>query len=173
MPLRSDEWDRRRGPEAYLDTVLSIWAERRVTSTAVLTGDSMAPALRHGDRLVIQHGNEKLRIGDVIVYAHDGKTVAHRLVRRVRCPDGERRLLAKGDRSAFWDPAIHRDQVLGKVVAIRGPKGDRPLTSPRWIVANYVLAGCSRLRVVFARFRRAIPFVGLEQQHDAPEGDIR
>lgn len=156
MPSRSSGSDGGRGAETYLDVVMSIWAERGSTTTSVLTGNSMAPFLWHGDQVVIEHGTTDLRLGDVIVYTKDGKVLAHRLVGRRRSRDGEPVLLTKGDRSRVLDPAIRHSQVIGKVIEVRGTTGHRRLTSPFWMIANYLLAGLSRLRVAFARPQRAV-----------------
>jgi signal peptidase I len=130
--------------EPYLDAVLSIWSERRERTSSKLSGDSMAPLLRQGDVLLIEHGSESIRVGDILVFRGPDRLLAHRLVCRRGVGRGEV-LLAKGDRCRAFDPPIMRDEIIGKIVEVTGSSGHLRLTSRFWMVANYCLAALSRV----------------------------
>jgi len=93
--------------EVLLRHILRFRGEAVIT----LTGISMEPLLREGDRIRIVKSEYK--IGDILVFPYKNNTLlAHRLV-------GERagRLLCKGD-NAFRVEDIEPDAVLGKVTAV-------------------------------------------------------
>ncbi len=143
------------GAEAYLDTVLSIWAERGERTRCPLAGSSMAPLLQDGDILVVEHGNGDLRLGDVIVFRAGGRIKAHRLLRRRRAADGGLSYLTKGDASVGYDAPVPAEQVIGRVVEVHGPNRHRRLESPFWILVNYLIATQAAARAVLARAWRA------------------
>ena len=132
------------GAETYLPAVLTIWGERGEETTCPVSGDSMAPIVRHGDLVIIRHGERKLRRGDIVLLRQGGSLLVHRLVARRKTRAGEF-LYTKGDRSGTCDPPVRPDQVLGRVIEVQGPKGTIRLTSRFWVVSNYVLAAVSAL----------------------------
>lgn len=78
---------------------------------AIVSGNSMEPAIRRGD-LVISHTSSRYRIGDAIVYHHQQiGTVFHRIVAR----DGKRFVL-QGDNNS-WRDSYHptREEIIGKL----------------------------------------------------------
>jgi signal peptidase I len=135
--------------EAYLEPVMSIWAARREKTECRISGFCMVPVIGHGDTLVIQHGRDRIRRGDIIVFRQDGKLAVHRLIRREKTATGEK-FYTKGDRRPFFDPPVHPDQVQGKVIESRGAHGALHFTSDFWKVSNQVLA---LLAYVIARQR--------------------
>jgi signal peptidase I len=142
---------RKAGAEAYLDTLLSIWAERGERTRCPLTGSSMAPLLQDGDVLVVEHGNGHLRLGDVIVFRVAGRIKAHRLLRRRRAADGGLLYLTKGDASVAFDAPVPAEQVIGKVVEVYGASRHQRLDSPFRVVVNYLVATESAARAVVTR----------------------
>jgi hypothetical protein len=145
----------RPAAETYLDAVLALWAERRTRSQCRLTGNSMAPLIRDGDLLVIEHGPPAVRIGDVIVFRQAGHLKAHRLLWRRRRPEGTLTFLAKGDASPAFDLPVPAERLIGRVIEIRGTRGTRRLTSPYWTLAAPAAAALSVLHGALARGWRA------------------
>ena len=125
--------------EAYLEPVMSIWAARREKTECCLSGHCMVPLIRHGDTLVIEHGRDHIRRGDIIVFKENGKFLVHRLIHRKKTATSER-LYTKGDRRRFFDPPVYPEQVQGKVIEARGSHGALRFTSGFWKVSNPVLA---------------------------------
>lgn len=125
--------------DPYFDTVLELWAEKRARTESAITGNSMAPLIRHGDTVVIQHGDVPLRIGDVVVAKRQGAIVVHRLVHS-EMEEGRERFLTRGDACRDIDPPVRRDQIIGKVVEIRSSEGRVRLDSGWWRGANLLIA---------------------------------
>ena len=75
-------------------------------------GRSMLPAIEDGEILHVQPlREERLKIGDIILFRLNEKFAAHRIIRRQRGL-----YLTRGDAGIDVD-VIRRDQVLGLVVA--------------------------------------------------------
>ncbi len=104
-------------------------------------GVSMQPAIAEGDVMVVgPPGPGGPRPGEIVLWAHDGRLVAHRVV------GGDRDwVVTRGDGVPTADPPIPRQAIVGVL---------RELRVPRWRrAARATRAGCRRL----ARFawRRA------------------
>jgi hypothetical protein len=123
----------------YLDAVLELWAEKRARTETVIKGNSMAPLIRHGDTVVIKHGDVPLRVGDVVVAKRQGSFVAHRLVHS-EMEDGRERFLTRGDACGGIDPPVRCEQIIGKVVEVRNSEGRVRLDSRWWHGVNLLIA---------------------------------
>ncbi len=78
---------------------------------------SMAPTLRPGDEIAVQPvSSGDIRVGDLILYEHNGQLICHRLVEVSGQPA---RWLTRGDAAGCAGERISPDRVLGKVVGIR------------------------------------------------------
>ncbi len=86
-------------------------------------GLSMAPFLPPGSELEVRAvAPEALCPGDIVLLEHGGRLIAHRvLISRTR----EGRVVTKGDRNPRPDPPLEPSQVLGLVIAMRAPGGER------------------------------------------------
>ncbi|MDH6219960.1 nickel-type superoxide dismutase maturation protease [Streptomyces pseudovenezuelae] len=125
---------------------------------AEVTGPSMVPTLRHGDRLVVRWG-ARIRPGDVVVLRHPFQQDLLVVKRAVERRDGGWWVLgdnsyAGGDSTDYG--AVPEDLVLGKVrFRYRPPKADQrsPLAVARWVLsaARPVLSGRSASRRLRAR----------------------
>jgi hypothetical protein len=82
-------------------------------------GDSMRPTLPPGSALWVRFAREGLRFGDLVVFRQSGVLVIHRLLGSARFPRGRRGLRTRGDALCKFDPEVHGDRVLGRVVAFR------------------------------------------------------
>jgi hypothetical protein len=118
---------------------MSIWAEMGEKTSCRIIGDCMAPLIRQGDLLVIEHGKGSLRRGDILVFKKDENLLAHRLVYIEKTTAGEL-LYTKGDRSRYIDPPLFPDQIQGKVLEARGSNGHLNFTSRFWLLSSYLLA---------------------------------
>ena len=72
-----------------------------------LTGKSMTPTICDGEELVVIPQTSKPRFGDVIVFAHQGILVAHRVI---GVSDS---VLAAGDASRGMREHVRESQILG------------------------------------------------------------
>ena len=84
--------------------------------TAIATG-SMEPEISVGDMVVVADWQWDLAEGDVIAYAHDGKTIVHRITEVVQQPEGTA-YITQGDANNAPDAdPVQPSQIEGKVVA--------------------------------------------------------
>src|SRR5579864_6241641 len=90
------------------------------TARIAMRGKSMAPYLREGMILEVRALHGPARIGDVVVFEAGPRLVAHRLIRY----DGEA-LICSGDAQPDCTEAVHPHAVLGKVIAVQDPFGNR------------------------------------------------
>ncbi len=90
---------------------------------ALVSGDSMAPALRPGDLVVVRRTGRRVQVGDVVVVQLPGRPLGvKRLVHRV--DDG---WWVEGDNQAAstdsWDfGAVPATAVRGRVVRVYRPR---------------------------------------------------
>lgn len=90
--------------------------EAAETVPLLISGDSMAPFLRHGrDTVYLSKPRRPLKRGDMILYRRSGGAyVLHRIC---RVSDGVYTLI--GDNQWDTEPGIRPDQVLALVTAVR------------------------------------------------------
>jgi nickel-type superoxide dismutase maturation protease len=94
----------------------------RSLTTVEVTGDSMAPALRAGDRLVVRLG-AGVRAGDVVVARHAGVLIVKRVFRRAA--DGwwleSDNQKAPGRRDSWDFGPVAEQNIVGRVVGCYWP----------------------------------------------------
>lgn len=105
-----------------------------------LVGGSMHPTLREGDELFVDPSGVCLRVGDVIVFSHGGRLLAHRVIEVAR--DG---VLAAGDASIGQREHVAFDRIVGVVRAAK--RGAHALPHPS-----------SPLRAMLLRLRLAVAY---------------
>ncbi|MDA3040923.1 MAG: S24/S26 family peptidase [Actinomycetota bacterium] len=96
-----------------------------------VSGESMLPTLRAGDRIVIMADLEP-RLGDVVVFVDaPGRTVVHRLVASV---GGS--IVCLGDNRATFDTPVPRSQLVGvaRATAVGHPHSNLRPTASGWIL---------------------------------------
>jgi signal peptidase len=135
------------------------------------TGPSMKPTLKAGDGLsVIPYGDDKISIGDVVVFRHPQGN--HNVVHRVVSIDS-RGVRTRGDNNSGIDPWVLRpDNIIGRVVSaqrknrgmtIHGGAWGRVFAPALWTMKQVNLTFSRILRPayhVLARsgiFRRCLP----------------
>lgn len=77
----------------------------------IARGHSMRPALRDGDRLILDANTTTVAVGDVVVVPDRPFAVCHRIIARV----GER-VWVKGDAMGMPDGAYRRAELTAQVV---------------------------------------------------------
>lgn len=130
--------------DAHLDAILDVWSKKGEKTTSILIGHSMAPLIRNGDTVVIEHGRNHMYIGDIVVFKKSHKICAHRLIgilnKRIRP-----KFLLKGDSCTAFDPLITDEQIIGKIIEVKGLNGALKFNSFFWRLSNYLLAQLSYL----------------------------
>lgn len=83
-------------------------------------GSSMRPLIFDNDLLeVMKIGNNRVHVGDIVVFSLDNKQLLVHRVIRMHKDDSRRRFLLQGDALLISDGWVEIGQVLGKVVAIQ------------------------------------------------------
>lgn len=101
----------------HVRSMLRDELHRRGQLSLRASGNSMWPLVAPTTTFLVHPlGEQKLRVGDIIAFELGGRLVIHRLY--AITPRG--RLLCKGDWRTHLDPPLHREQVLGRVVAVQG-----------------------------------------------------
>ena len=125
-------------PERLIGPVWDLWSHSGFELSMQMLGASMQPLFQEGDELIIEAQPKSIRMGDVAVYRHNGRCIAHRVVGRRRA-GGQDLLLFKGDRVSVFDPPVPTHNILGRVVASRA----NDYMSYSWQLANVVIATLS------------------------------
>ena len=103
---------------------------------------SMLPLIRPGDELrLAPFESRTIRAGALIAYRRGAQLVIHRVMAA-----SESGVVAKGDALASPDPLVPWDQVVARVVALRGPDGRLvDLEAFPWPLLNRFLGGIASL----------------------------
>jgi Peptidase S24-like len=116
-------------------------------------GKSMSPLIQPGDRLYVEFGSRRPRLGEIVVFADGARAVAHRLVRRVRTDEGEL-LIMRGDSTLGFDSPVSIADAFGVVRAysrrdgavVRVAAGPAAAAVAKMsLVAGYLLVRVERL----------------------------
>lgn len=76
-----------------------------------IASNSMYPALKKGDLIIIKLKNDNYIVGDIITYKDNNIYTTHRLVEV-----SSKGYVPKGDNNNTFDPIIKKEQIIGKVV---------------------------------------------------------
>ena len=125
--------------DSYLQPVLDIWSEKQEQTVCPISGNCMAPLIREGDILVIEHGDQMIKTGDVAVYREQGVLYVHRVIRIYR-RNGNIYYFFKPDQNFNINQNISADNIIGKVIETRGANGRVNFNSLFWKCANPALA---------------------------------
>ena len=106
----------------------SLRAGRQMTID--VTGVSMEPTMRAGDRITLCRA-ERYEIGDILVFTYKGELLVHRLLK-----EENGRYFCKGD-NAFRLEDVTEEEIAGKVILCNG----QPLFpfSPEEIALSYLV----------------------------------
>ncbi len=101
-------------------------------------GFSMWPFLKDGEKVIVKRTSIRdLKVGDIILYRADNKTICHRLIRKVI--QGKIQIFyVRADNSAQIEP-VTQDMFLGKVTAIIKNKNIINLCTKRQQFINHLI----------------------------------
>ena len=93
-------------------------------SLTAIASDSMYPALKKGDAVIMEKVDEKnrdsLKKGDIVAFEENGSIVTHRIL-TIEMEDGEERIITKGDNNYTKDVTKKtKDDIIG-IVKLRIP----------------------------------------------------
>ena len=104
----------------------------RYYAIAVASG-SMEPKISKGDVVIVDKNYNKINVGDVLAYNHDGKVIIHRIYRIVKNND-EYFIYTKGDANNDYDKYKVTEDLFIGIVKIKIPLIGYPtvLLNERW-----------------------------------------
>ena len=128
-----------------------LWQEvivERGTNWGQVVSDSMWPAIKKGDRVLVEKVNwNRIRFGDVIVFRKAGNLTVHRVLAK-RKIDGGCCFLEKGD-AVLWSSLVPVEEVVGRVRSIEssGKKTDAVSGYGRFLQLSLALQSYASLHV--------------------------
>jgi signal peptidase I len=131
-----------------VEAVLDIWSQAGERHIIAIAGHSMLPLIQPGDRLLVLHGSEGVRRGDVIVFWRAGRLIAHRVLSIFdSCPGLA--VVTKGDNAPWRDQPLEASEIVGRVLAIERDDKRVDLDTPTWRVLSWLIAAstlaCAKL----------------------------
>ncbi len=95
--------------EALLDDALTLEIK--------MQGYSMFPTLKNGDTAHVEKCTpDKVKRGDILVFKHNSKFIAHRYL-KTKNENGHLYFLAKGDNNRHYDSLFNEKELVGKVIS--------------------------------------------------------
>ena len=87
-------------------------------SAVTIGSDSMRPSIRRGDVVIVERltprAQERLDVGEVLVFEHDNRIIVHRIVRIIEA-DGNRYFYTQGDNNETEDGhPITEEDIIGR-----------------------------------------------------------
>jgi signal peptidase I len=131
--------DEKSRQDPVLDAVLNMWTLAGEKHYIPITGRSMFPLIRNGDQVLVAHGCAGIRRGEVIVFRHDGKLIAHRVLRISKNEAGHA-FLTKGDNVLQFDPPLRANEIVGRVLAIKRGEQQISLDTTIWRITGLFIA---------------------------------
>ena len=110
-------------------------------------GNSMLPTLRESDTIVLEPLTDEPRIGDVLLFHHEGRRVVHRLV---AVKNGI--YILQGDNNIGTEQ-VHRDNLLARMISVEHRNGRQvELDSRYWRFTCLCHLLCSSIKRLTARW---------------------
>jgi signal peptidase I len=126
-------------PGHVLEAALDVWSQAGERHFVPITGGSMLPLIRDGDRALVAHGCTGVRQGDVIVFRHEGRLIAHRVL-RIRRSEAGLTFVTKGDNASQFDPPLSADEIVGRVLAVERGGQYMSLDTAVWRMLGWLIA---------------------------------
>jgi len=124
-----------------IEAVLDIWGQAGERHFIPISGNSMLPIIRDGDRALTAHGCASVRRGDVVIFRRNGHMVAHRVMRiRDGGRDGGLTLVTKGDNTPQFDLPLSAGEIVGRVLAVERNGKRMSLDTAVWRVLGWLIA---------------------------------
>lgn len=120
-----------------LDAALDVWSQAGKQHFVAVTGRSMLPLIRDGDRVLITHSAGGVRRGDVILFRREGMLIAHRVLQS--CEAGST-FVTKGDNAFDLDPTLNAREIVGRVRAIEREGRCMSLETTPWRIVGWLIA---------------------------------
>ena len=156
MQIQSQELVSAAGRELLLELL-----QKHGQSRLRVTGGSMMPAILPGDVVhlrIVSSQKEEIRVGDVVLFARDGRFFLHRVVGIRRDEQDRSLLITQGDALAASDAPIAAQNVLALATGIERNGGAIPIPPQSYVVSSALrrVSALAALFYVYARLRRRL-----------------
>jgi hypothetical protein len=121
--------------KAVTEKIIEIWKKTGKVSVMKSAGRCMIPLFDDDTPLIVQHVQpQDISIGDIAVFRACDKTIAHRIIKKIR--EGDKFFFLEKKDSGFEPGMISEDAVIGKVIGFQ--RGDRSVNLEKgiWKLAN-------------------------------------
>ncbi len=110
-----------------------------------ISGSSMYPYLKAGDRVLVEHIDPgELRFGDIVTYRINNDLCSHRFIYMIKKTGSILGIVTKGDNIADFDQhLILPSQILGKIITVERKSVEINLQHPVWQGVNSLIATLS------------------------------
>jgi hypothetical protein len=152
--------------EALSEAALFLLRETGRRCYFKASGISMNPFIKEGMIIGVQYvPPETIRCGDIVVFKRSGKLVVHR-VAEASSEGGKCYFVEKGEHPREGT-IISEDDILGKVVEIKGESGIRSLEGGLWNVVNHAIGLYWRSSTSLFKAMQSLKriFVGYRKTH--------
>lgn len=121
-----------------LEATLNLWGQAQGQHLIPISGRSMLPLIHDGDRVLVLHGSNGVRRGDMVVFWCEGGLIAHRVL-RIYGRDAKLKFITKGDNVPYPDPPIDASEIVGRVLAIQRGGRQVRLDTVAWRVVGWLI----------------------------------
>ncbi len=140
----------KRPTALQIKAITEIWGKLGENSASTLSGFSMWPFIKPGSRLVVEHNLNKIRLGEIVVFHHQDRLIAHRVVKRIKKTPLFSLYLTKGDFNKQFDQLVlSKENILGKVEKIITPVFTINCNCLFWRSLNFFMAIYSYSKAVY------------------------
>jgi len=126
-------------PAYVLEAALDVWSQVGGQHLIPITGRSMSPSIQDGDLVLVAHGYADVRRGDVVVFRHEGRLIAHRVL-CVYGGDVGPTFVTKGDNVFQFDPPLKAEEIVGRVLSVERGGRHMSLDTAAWRTLGWLIA---------------------------------
>jgi len=102
---------------AFVHDFVEALLDDAMTLEIKMQGYSMFPSLKNGETAHVEKCTPvEVKRGDILVFKHKGKYIAHRLM-QTKQENGQMFFVAKGDNNRHYDPLFNENELIGKVIS--------------------------------------------------------
>lgn len=110
-----------------------------------ISGTSMYPYLKVGDKVLVKHiSPEELKFGDIVTYRINNGFYSHRFIYKLKKRGSVSGIITKGDNAPDFDSPIMPSQILGRIITIERKNVKINLEDRQvWQLINRIIASLS------------------------------
>lgn len=126
-------------PKYVRKAAIDMWKRCGRQHRIPVIGCSMLPLMKKGDHVLVAHGHDGIRRGDVVVFQQWNILIIHRVI-DIHQHQPVPAFLTKGDNAPGFDPPIGAHKVIGRVLAIERDNQYLKLDTTKWRILGWFIA---------------------------------